>query len=119
MVPENHKLVRKCTTKPNFALECTEIPNQKNRVNLYLLWVYHRPYLIYYKLALAHTNLRNYNKGIWFHEQDLVVARRVSDLVWIAQAVHNITKARDPLASQEMSVEQLLRTSSECNKKRG
>jgi len=44
MVPENHKLARKCTTKPNLALGCTEIPNQKNRFNLYLLWVYHRPY---------------------------------------------------------------------------
>ena len=44
MVPEKHKLVRKCTTKPNFALGCAEIPDPKNRVHLYLQWVYHRPY---------------------------------------------------------------------------
>ena len=37
-------VVRQCTTKPNFAVRCTEILNIKNRVNVYLLWVYHRPY---------------------------------------------------------------------------
>ena len=62
---------------------------------------------IYYNLALAHTNLLNYNKAIWFHEQDLAMARRVGDSVWIAQAVCNIANARDPSASQEISVEHL------------
>ena len=61
---------------------------------------------IYYNLALAHTNLRNYHKAISFHEQDLSVARRVGDSVWIAQVVHNIAHARDISASEERSVEQ-------------
>jgi len=47
MVPENHKLVRKCTKKPNFELQCAEIPDPENRVHLYLQWVYHKPYRLY------------------------------------------------------------------------
>jgi len=46
MVPEsapwNLCLVGQCTTKPNFAVRCTEIPNIKNIVESDLEWVYRR-----------------------------------------------------------------------------
>jgi len=60
---------------------------------------------IYYNLALAHENLRNFDEAIRFHEQDLGVAKCVGDLVWIAQAVRNIANVKVPWASQKRSVE--------------
>jgi len=60
MVPENHILVRKCTTKPNFAVGCTEIPNIKYLVDVPQAlsgfvqdWVVFRPALLSRSLAFS------------------------------------------------------------------
>lgn len=60
---------------------------------------------IYYNLALAHNFFRHFDEAIWFHEQDLGVAKCDEDVVWIAQAVRNIANVRVPSASQKRSVE--------------
>ena len=54
---------------------------------------------IYYNLALAHENLRNFESVIEFHEQDLALAKHVGDSEWEDQAVQNIADVRVPWAS--------------------
>jgi len=60
---------------------------------------------IYYNLALAHENLRNFESAIEFHEQDLALAKRVGDSEWEAQAVRNIADARVPWAAHDKTTE--------------
>ncbi len=60
---------------------------------------------IYYNLALAHENLRNFESAVKFHEQDLALAKRVGDSEWEAQAVRNISNARVPCTSHVRTTE--------------
>ena len=59
-VPGNLCLVGQCTTKPNFGVQCTVIPNIKNRVESNLEWVYRRTHPCtrkhYLSLSFTHTH---------------------------------------------------------------